>query len=93
MREIKNYLDKVARADSNVLITGETGTGKELTAEMIHIKSPRCANPFVCINSAALPETLVESELFGHERGAFTGAITEKPGKFELAGEWDCLFR
>jgi DNA-binding NtrC family response regulator len=86
MREIKNYLDKVARADSNVLITGETGTGKELSAEMIHIKSPRCANPFVCINSAALPETLVESELFGHERGAFTGAITEKPGKFELAG-------
>ena len=87
MREIKNYLDKVARADSNVLITGETGTGKELTAEMIHIKSPRCANPFVCINSAALPETLVESELFGYEQGAFTGAITEKPGKFELAGD------
>jgi len=86
MLEIKNYLDKVARADSNVLITGETGTGKELSAEMIHLKSPRCTNPFVCINSAALPETLVESELFGHERGAFTGAITEKPGKFELAG-------
>jgi DNA-binding NtrC family response regulator len=86
MREIKNYLDKVARADSNVLITGETGTGKELSAEMIHLKSPRCTNPFVCINSAALPETLVESELFGHERGAFTGAIAEKPGKFELAG-------
>ena len=87
MQEIKNYLDKVARADSNVLITGETGTGKELTAEMIHIKSARCTNPFVCINSAALPETLVESELFGHERGAFTGAIIEKPGKFELAGD------
>jgi DNA-binding NtrC family response regulator len=86
MQEIKNYLDKVARADSNVLITGETGTGKELSAETIHIKSPRCTNPFVCINSAALPETLIESELFGHERGAFTGAITEKPGKFELAG-------
>lgn len=86
MLEIKNYLDKVARADSNVLITGETGTGKELSAETIHIKSPRCTNPFVCINSAALPETLVESELFGHERGAFTGAIAEKPGKFELAG-------
>lgn len=86
MREIKNYLDKVARADSNVLITGETGTGKELAAGMIHINSPRCKNPFICINSAALPETLVESELFGHERGAFTGAIAEKPGKFELAG-------
>ena len=85
MQEIKNYLDKVARADSNVLITGETGTGKELTAELIHIKSPRFTNPFVCINSAALPETLVESELFGYEPGAFTGAITQKPGKFELA--------
>ncbi len=86
MLKIKNYLGKVARADSNVLITGETGTGKELSAEMIHLKSPRCKNPFICINSAALPETLVESELFGHERGAFTGAIAEKPGKFELAG-------
>ena len=85
MREIKNYLGRVAQADSNVLITGETGTGKELTAEMIHIKSPRSSNPFVCINSAALPETLVESELFGYEPGAFTGAIVQKPGKFELA--------
>ena len=85
MREIKNYLSKIARADSNVLITGETGTGKELTAGIIHKKSSRCTNPFVCINSAALPETLIESELFGYERGAFTGAFAEKPGKFELA--------
>jgi DNA-binding NtrC family response regulator len=85
IREIKNYLSKVARVDSNVLITGETGTGKELTAELIHSKSPRYKNPFVCINSAAIPETLVESELFGHDRGAFTGAIAEKPGKFEQA--------
>ncbi len=85
MREIKQYLVKVARADSNVLITGETGTGKELAAELIHFKSPRSQKPFVCINSAAIPETLVESELFGYDRGAFTGAIAEKPGKLELA--------
>ena len=85
MRDIKNYLDKVASTDSNVLITGETGTGKELAAGLIHLKSPRYKNPFVCINSAALPETLIESELFGYDRGAFTGAIAEKPGKFELA--------
>jgi transcriptional regulator with PAS, ATPase and Fis domain len=85
MREIKNYLCKVAPTDSNVLITGETGTGKELAAGLIHLKSPRYKNPFVCINSAALPETLIESELFGYDRGAFTGAVAEKPGKFELA--------
>ena len=85
MREIKKYLAKVARADSNVLITGETGTGKELAAGMIHFKSPRSQKPFVCINSAAIPETLVESELFGYDRGAFTGAVAEKPGKLELA--------
>jgi DNA-binding NtrC family response regulator len=86
MREIKNYLDKVARVESNVLITGETGTGKELAAGVIHMKSARCKKPFVCINCAALPESLVESELFGYEPGAFTGAISQKPGKFELAG-------
>ena len=85
MREIKKYLAKVARTDSNVLITGETGTGKELVAGLIHFKSPRYNKPFVCINSAAIPETLVESELFGYDRGAFTGAVAEKPGKLELA--------
>jgi DNA-binding NtrC family response regulator len=85
MREIQNYLYKVAPTDSNVLITGETGTGKELAAGLIHLKSSRYKNPFVCINSAALPETLIESELFGYDRGAFTGAVAEKPGKFELA--------
>jgi DNA-binding NtrC family response regulator len=87
MREIKHYLAKVARTDSNVLITGETGTGKELAAGLIHYQSPRYGKPFVCINSAALPETLVESELFGYDRGAFTGAVTEKPGKLELAAK------
>lgn len=87
MREIKQYLTKVARTDSNVLITGETGTGKELAAGLIHFKSPRHKKPFVCINSAAIPETLVESELFGYDRGAFTGAVTEKAGKLELASK------
>ncbi|MGD2100411.1 MAG: sigma-54 dependent transcriptional regulator [Desulfobacterales bacterium] len=85
MREIKQYLSKVAPTDSNVLITGETGTGKELAAGLIHFKSPRSNKPFVCINSAAIPETLVESELFGYDQGAFTGAVAKKPGKLELA--------
>jgi DNA-binding NtrC family response regulator len=86
MQEIKTYLHKVASTDSTVLITGETGTGKELAAEMIHQKSSRHTNPFICINCAALPENLVESELFGYDRGAFTGAVADKPGKFVLAG-------
>jgi DNA-binding NtrC family response regulator len=85
MREIKAYLMNVATTDSTVLITGETGTGKELAAELIHRKSPRYKKPFVCINCAALPESLVESEMFGYERGAFTGAVASKQGKFELA--------
>ena len=85
MQEIKGYLLKVASTDSTVLITGETGTGKELAAEMIHRESPRHKNPFICVNCAALPENLVESELFGYDRGAFTGAVAAKPGKFVLA--------
>lgn len=85
MREIKAYILKIATTDSTVLITGETGTGKELAAEMIHWNSPRHQKPFVCINCAALPESLVESEMFGYERGAFTGAVASKQGKFELA--------
>ncbi|MDL1982680.1 MAG: sigma-54 dependent transcriptional regulator [Deltaproteobacteria bacterium] len=85
MREIKAYLINVATTDCTVLITGETGTGKELVAELIHQNSPRHKKPLVCINCAALPESLVESEMFGYERGAFTGAVASKRGKFELA--------
>ena len=85
MLEIKAILPKVAATDSTVLITGETGTGKELAAEFIHQCSPRGKGPFVCINCAALPESLVESEMFGYERGAFTGAVSTSQGKLEQA--------
>ena len=85
MQEVKGYLKKVAATDSTVLITGETGTGKELAAELIHRNSPRHEKPFCCINCAALPDSLLESELFGYERGSFTGAVASKRGKFELA--------
>ncbi|WP_372681854.1 sigma-54 interaction domain-containing protein [Desulfosarcina sp.] len=85
MRGVFNQIVKVAPKDSTVLITGETGTGKELIARSIHQHSKRNEQPFVAINCAAIPEALLESELFGHEKGAFTGANTKKPGKFELA--------
>jgi DNA-binding NtrC family response regulator len=85
MREISSFLARVAASDSTVLITGETGTGKELAAAMIHEQSARRKKPFVCVNCAALPENLVESELFGYERGAFTGAFNAHLGKFEVA--------
>jgi DNA-binding NtrC family response regulator len=85
MRDVKNYLGRVASTDSTVLITGETGTGKELAASLIHRRSRRHDRPFVPVNCAALPENLVESELFGFERGAFTGAVTARQGKFITA--------
>ncbi len=85
MQELKAYLFKIAALDTTVLITGETGTGKELAAEIIHRQSRRHKKPFVCVNCAALPENLVESELFGYEKGAFTGATDAKPGKFSQA--------
>ncbi len=83
---LRTRLPQIAAADCVVLITGETGTGKELAAKLIHQNSPRRKGPLVCVNCAALPETLLESELFGYERGAFTGATVQRPGKFELAG-------
>ena len=87
MTKILENLNQIAESDSNVLIIGESGTGKELIAKAIHYFSNRRNKSMVCINSASLPETLLESELFGYEKGAFTGAITRKPGRFELANE------
>jgi transcriptional regulator with PAS, ATPase and Fis domain len=80
-----SLIEKVSATDSTVLILGETGTGKELIATTIHYQSKRKDKPLIKVNCAALPESLIESELFGHEKGAFTGAIRRKPGRFELA--------
>jgi len=84
-QEVYRFIQRVAPAKSAVLICGESGTGKELAAHAIHANSPRAAQPFVPINCAALPDTLLESELFGHEKGAFTGAVGRKQGKLEVA--------
>ncbi|MFH0925112.1 MAG: sigma-54 dependent transcriptional regulator [bacterium] len=89
--EILALIDNVAPSKSTVLIHGESGTGKELIAKQLHLKSPRCNYPFIAVNCAALPEGLLESELFGHERGAFTGAVERKIGKFELANKGTIL--
>ncbi len=85
LREVLARAEKVAPMETTVLLTGESGTGKELVARAIHYASPRAEGPFLAVNCAALPETLLESELFGHEKGAFTGADRQKPGRFELA--------
>ena len=85
MREVHALIHRVADTDVTVLVRGESGTGKELVARAIHAASPRSHRPFVKVNCAALPSELLESELFGFERGAFTGAIQHKPGKFEFA--------
>ena len=84
-RRALNEATQVARSDAGVLLTGESGTGKELLAAHIHRESPFAARPFIKVNCAAIPTELIESELFGHERGAFTGAATMRRGKFELA--------
>ena len=91
MREVFDMAETVFDNDITVLITGESGTGKELIAEAIHYNSPRRAKPFVKLNCVAIPETLLESELFGYEKGAFTGATRQKLGKFELANQGTLL--
>jgi formate hydrogenlyase transcriptional activator len=85
LEKVLGHVERVAVTDSTVLVLGETGTGKELIARAIHNISPRCGRPFVKLNCAAIPFDLLESELFGHERGAFTGAFTQKIGRFEMA--------
>ena len=85
MLKLQETIDRIASTDSSILITGATGTGKELVARAIHERSPRAAGPFVDLNCSAIPETLIEAELFGHQRGTFTGANENRPGLFEIA--------
>jgi DNA-binding NtrC family response regulator len=85
MEEVYSLIRKAAPSDASVLILGETGTGKELVAAAVHAASERKSAPFIKVHCGAIPEDLLEAELFGHEKGAFTGAVREKPGKFELA--------
>lgn len=91
IQRVRDFIGRAAPTESTVLIQGETGTGKELVAQAIHYQSPRAGHPFVAINCAAIPETLIESELFGHEKGSFTGATARKIGKFE-AGHGGTVF-
>src|SRR3954471_7428625 len=85
MRAVFDFLNVIGTSESTVLITGESGTGKEVIATLIHQNSRRRHRPFVAVSCALFSETLIESELFGHERGAFTGAVKDRPGRFELA--------
>ena len=85
MERVVQLADQIARSEASVLITGESGTGKEVLARYLHQRSTRKAKPFVSVNCAAIPDNLLESELFGHERGAFTGAVARRIGKFEEA--------
>ena len=91
MQEVMTLIAQVAPSRASVLITGESGTGKEMAARTIHDLSPRAAKPFVAVNCAAIPETLMESEIFGHEKGSFTGAVERRVGCFELADEGTLL--
>ena len=85
MTRLKDEIERIARSDAKILVTGESGVGKELVANRIHKFSHRAAGPFVAVNCAGLPETLLESELFGHVKGSFTGAYRDRPGQFEVA--------
>ena len=85
MQEVFRAIGRLSQSNVTVLITGESGTGKELVARALHKHSPRAAQPFIALNTAAIPKDLLESELFGHERGAFTGAQTTRRGRFEQA--------
>ena len=85
IRELREEIERVARSEAKVLITGESGVGKELVASALHTQSARAGRAFVTVNCAGIPETLLESELFGHVKGSFTGAYRDKPGKLELA--------
>lgn len=85
IRKVVQLSDEIARSDVTILIEGESGTGKEIVARSIHMKSARAHKPFISVNCAALPEQLLEAELFGHVKGAFTGAVADKPGRFQLA--------
>ena len=85
MKKVFDLIGKVAGTPSTVLITGESGTGKELVASALHKQSDRADEPFIKVNCAAIPKELMESEFFGYEQGAFTGAVGSKPGRFELA--------
>src|SRR4029079_4703981 len=92
IRSVQSQISKVAPTDSTVLITGETGTGKELVARAIHKRSQRVARAFIRVNCAAIPTSLLASELFGHEKGAFTGAVQRQLGRFELADSGTIFF-
>ncbi|MDQ3044304.1 MAG: sigma-54 dependent transcriptional regulator, partial [Chloroflexota bacterium] len=87
MQEVYKTIGRVARSDATVLVSGETGTGKELVASILHSTSSYARGPLVKVNCAALPETLLESELFGHEKGSFTGALNQRKGRFEMANK------